>query len=245
LHLTADQVAAAEMCGVAFHPATEAQVARLTVQRRVFRIDGRPVLATRDGAFHETAGTLGPIVAEGLRRLADLAAWQGGASPPEDGRPREGPEPPDGTRTSAAPAPTPAGAPEQAVRVEAAGEPWSNSPAGTGDTRPARQGGQWPTAGTAREAERAEETEGAKEALKEALLAEFRGKAAELGVSLEALMSGPPRGAAGQGRKARRGAGVESAPKYRDPETGATWTGRGREPGWLKGKNRADFAVEG
>ncbi len=33
------------------------------------------------------------------------------------------------------------------------------------------------------------------------------------------------------------------APKYRDPETGATWSGRGREPLWLRGKDRAKFGI--
>lgn len=33
------------------------------------------------------------------------------------------------------------------------------------------------------------------------------------------------------------------APKYRNPETGATWSGRGREPAWLAGRNREDFAI--
>lgn len=31
--------------------------------------------------------------------------------------------------------------------------------------------------------------------------------------------------------------------KYKDPVTGAKWTGRGREPLWIKGKNRSDFAI--
>ncbi|MBA5686329.1 H-NS histone family protein [Rugamonas apoptosis] len=31
--------------------------------------------------------------------------------------------------------------------------------------------------------------------------------------------------------------------KYRDPETGATWTGRGRSPVWLNGKNKDDYLV--
>lgn len=33
------------------------------------------------------------------------------------------------------------------------------------------------------------------------------------------------------------------APKYRDPVTGATWSGRGRAPCWLDGKDRAKFAI--
>ena len=46
----------------------------------------------------------------------------------------------------------------------------------------------------------------------------------------------------GAARKAKR-TGAKVAPKYRNPETGDTWTGRGREPGWIKGKNRDDFAL--
>jgi DNA-binding protein H-NS len=33
------------------------------------------------------------------------------------------------------------------------------------------------------------------------------------------------------------------APKYRDPATGNTWSGRGLPPKWLQGKNKADFAI--
>jgi len=36
----------------------------------------------------------------------------------------------------------------------------------------------------------------------------------------------------------------KSPPKYRDPETGKTWTGRGAVPGWLKDKNREDYLIE-
>lgn len=31
--------------------------------------------------------------------------------------------------------------------------------------------------------------------------------------------------------------------KYRDPSTGATWSGRGRSPRWLEGKDRSQFLV--
>ena len=30
-------------------------------------------------------------------------------------------------------------------------------------------------------------------------------------------------------------------PKYRDPATGRTWSGRGREPDWIKGRSRTNF----
>jgi len=33
------------------------------------------------------------------------------------------------------------------------------------------------------------------------------------------------------------------APKYRDPETGATWAGRGKPPHWIAGKEREQLAI--
>ncbi|WP_080417841.1 H-NS histone family protein [Burkholderia ubonensis] len=33
-------------------------------------------------------------------------------------------------------------------------------------------------------------------------------------------------------------------PKYRDPKTGATWSGRGRAPAWLADKNRDRFLIK-
>lgn len=32
-------------------------------------------------------------------------------------------------------------------------------------------------------------------------------------------------------------------PKYRDPTTNATWTGRGKAPIWIAGKNRDAFLI--
>jgi DNA-binding protein H-NS len=34
-----------------------------------------------------------------------------------------------------------------------------------------------------------------------------------------------------------------TTPKYRDPATGATWSGRGRAPKWLVGADRSRFEV--
>ncbi len=34
------------------------------------------------------------------------------------------------------------------------------------------------------------------------------------------------------------------ASKYLDEKTGATWTGRGKPPAWIAGKNREDFLIE-
>lgn len=32
-------------------------------------------------------------------------------------------------------------------------------------------------------------------------------------------------------------------PKYRNPKTGETWSGRGRPPGWLAGRNKERFLI--
>lgn len=45
-------------------------------------------------------------------------------------------------------------------------------------------------------------------------------------------------------RKGRRKAAGTVSPKYRDPDTGKTWSGRGREPVWLRGKNRDDYLIQ-
>ncbi len=39
-------------------------------------------------------------------------------------------------------------------------------------------------------------------------------------------------------------AGRKVAAKYRNPETNETWTGRGRQPKWIQGKDVKDFAIE-
>ena len=38
-------------------------------------------------------------------------------------------------------------------------------------------------------------------------------------------------------------AGTKVAPKYRDPSTGQTWTGRGKAPKWIQNQDRAQFAI--
>lgn len=47
---------------------------------------------------------------------------------------------------------------------------------------------------------------------------------------------------AGRPRAAQRQLG-KVAPKYRDPATGATWTGRGKEPNWIRGQDRDRFKI--
>ena len=45
------------------------------------------------------------------------------------------------------------------------------------------------------------------------------------------------------GTAKRAGSGNKVAPKYRNPETGETWTGRGRAPLGLDGKNKDDYLI--
>ena len=50
-------------------------------------------------------------------------------------------------------------------------------------------------------------------------------------------------GGAKRTRKSASDARSTVAPKYRDPVTGATWTGRGKAPKWIDGKDRSQFAM--
>lgn len=45
------------------------------------------------------------------------------------------------------------------------------------------------------------------------------------------------------GAKRGRKASSSVAAKYKDPISGATWTGRGKAPKWINGKDRAQFAI--
>ena len=42
-----------------------------------------------------------------------------------------------------------------------------------------------------------------------------------------------------QGNASRSGV----APKYRDPESGSTWSGRGKPPKWIAGQDRDNFLI--
>lgn len=46
----------------------------------------------------------------------------------------------------------------------------------------------------------------------------------------------------GSGR-AKSSSGAKVAPKYRDPATGDTWTGRGKAPRWIADKDRDQFLI--
>jgi DNA-binding protein H-NS len=61
---------------------------------------------------------------------------------------------------------------------------------------------------------------------------------AEFGLSVQDVFP------AGRGAsKVRKSAGAKVAPKYRDPATGQTWTGRGKAPKWIDGQDRAKYLI--
>ena len=40
-----------------------------------------------------------------------------------------------------------------------------------------------------------------------------------------------------------KSSGGKVAPKYRNPATGETWTGRGKAPKWIEGRDRTNFVI--
>ena len=90
--------------------------------------------------------------------------------------------------------------------------------------------------------------EARRETGKKELVEEFRAKAEAMGLSLEELVrtSGQPSRPAGKTRQPPK---APPPAKYRNPETGATWSGRGRMPKWLAlaeehGRSREEFAAK-
>ncbi|MGU7816609.1 H-NS histone family protein [Burkholderia sp. AW49-1] len=85
----------------------------------------------------------------------------------------------------------------------------------------------------------AEKAEAARLAEVQAIVDDIRAKVAEYGIT-EKDIFGVRRGQSAKHAKSPTEA------KYRDPKTGATWSGRGRAPAWIKdAKNRNRFLIEG
>ena len=40
-----------------------------------------------------------------------------------------------------------------------------------------------------------------------------------------------------------KSAGGKVAPKYRNPSSGETWTGRGKAPKWIAGRDRSNYLI--
>ncbi len=92
-----------------------------------------------------------------------------------------------------------------------------------------------------------------RESGKKELVAEFRAKAEAMGLSLAGLIGGSAQTGrpAPKTRKPQKGAAAASPPvKYRNSDTGETWSGRGRMPKWMAlavehGRSREDFLAKG
>lgn len=66
-------------------------------------------------------------------------------------------------------------------------------------------------------------------------LAQVRALVEEFGMTAQDVFpTGRPRSAA---------TGTKVAPKYRDPSTGQTWTGRGKAPKWIQDQDRSQFVI--
>jgi DNA-binding protein H-NS len=80
----------------------------------------------------------------------------------------------------------------------------------------------------------------AKERETQHVLREIVQKMREYGISLAELMGRKPGGA----EASELAESAELAAKYRDPVSGATWSGRGRAPAWIAGKDRDEFLAD-
>jgi DNA-binding protein H-NS len=69
-----------------------------------------------------------------------------------------------------------------------------------------------------------------------AAVAKVRELVAEFGLTAQDVF--PARGAKSAGKTT-----AKVAAKYRDPATGQTWTGRGKAPKWIDGKDRNQFLI--
>ena len=87
----------------------------------------------------------------------------------------------------------------------------------------------------AQKAKLEEQLEAARAAEVETAIAQVRQIVLEYGLTAEDL------GVAAKTKK-RKGSVVQ--PKYQDPKSGSTWTGRGRAPAWIAGKNYERFLIK-
>lgn len=85
----------------------------------------------------------------------------------------------------------------------------------------------------------AEQTEAARIAELQVVVDDIRAKVAEYGLTEKDIFGGR------RGRAGAKKPTVTVEAKYRDPKTGATWSGRGRAPAWIKdAKNRNRFLIQ-
>jgi DNA-binding protein H-NS len=73
-----------------------------------------------------------------------------------------------------------------------------------------------------------------------ALIKVYEIRADEVGFAVVPAAASPKRD---RSKERKRDRTVKGEPKYRDPETGATWPGTGRTPNWIIGKNFDDYLI--
>ncbi|MGH8335598.1 MAG: H-NS family nucleoid-associated regulatory protein [Rhodoferax sp.] len=66
-------------------------------------------------------------------------------------------------------------------------------------------------------------------------VAQVRSLVAEFGLTAQDVFP--------SGKARSSGTHAKVAPKYRNPTTGDTWTGRGKPPKWIQGQDRAKFVI--
>ena len=69
------------------------------------------------------------------------------------------------------------------------------------------------------------------------VIAMIREKIVEYGLSAQDL------GFAAAAKRGRPPKKAPLPPRYQDPKTGATWSGRGKPPNWIAGKNRDRYLI--
>jgi DNA-binding protein H-NS len=72
------------------------------------------------------------------------------------------------------------------------------------------------------------------------VLEEIKQKMADYGITLAELGGGRASGKAAKASRSR----ASVAPKYRDPDSGSTWSGRGKPPRWIAGKDREKYLIQ-
>ncbi len=138
MKLSPQQVAAAKARGFVLFPATQGQIDRMTMQRRVFDVDGRPHVVSRDGLYFETHATLAPVIADAENFAVPEPTPAASPAPAPAAAVVATPTSPV---PAAAPSPAPAevAAPEPAPAVAEAAADQAGDPAGDpGEEAPAR-----------------------------------------------------------------------------------------------------------
>ena len=72
-------------------------------------------------------------------------------------------------------------------------------------------------------------------------VSQVRALVAEYGLTAQDVF--PTGRSAGKSAGRSSTAGTKVAPKYRNPATGETWTGRGKAPRWIQNEDREKFAI--